>query len=153
MESKNLTIFDVAKWFLNKESMTNKKLQKLCWYAYSWFIYLNNENSERINNKLFFADFRAWVHGPVNNELYNVYKQYGYFPIPKIESIDNEKYKDYEEYLENIYSVYGGMTGDGLEAQTHAETPWLNARVGLKPWQSSQNIINDKDIFKEYANR
>ena len=45
------------------------------------------------------------------------------------------------------------MTGDGLEAQTHEETPWLNARVGLKPWQSSQNIINDKDIFMEYANR
>ena len=61
--------------------------------------------------------------------------------------------KDKEEYLENIYSVYGGMTGDGLEAQTHEETPWLNARVGLKPWQSSQNIINDKDIFMEYANR
>lgn len=31
------TVFDVAEWFLSKESMTNKKLQKLCCYAQAWY--------------------------------------------------------------------------------------------------------------------
>ena len=30
---KKLNIFDVANWFLSKEEMTHKKLQKLCYYA------------------------------------------------------------------------------------------------------------------------
>ena len=149
----NLTIFDVADWFLHKESMTHKKLQKLCWYAYSWFIYLNNENSNRINNKLFAATFRAWVHGPVSNELYNEYKSYGYQLIPKIEDINLDKYDMFNKFLENVYSVYGILTADELEAQTHNEIPWKNARQGLKAWETSQNEITDIDIFKEYSVR
>ena len=30
------TIFDVADWFLSKEAMTPKKLQKLCYYYKAW---------------------------------------------------------------------------------------------------------------------
>lgn len=149
----NLTIFDVADWFLNRESMTHKKLQKLCWYAYSWFIYLNNENSKRIKNKLFSATFRAWVHGPVDNDLYNKYKINGYTPIPKKEHIELTKYDLYSKFLENVYSVYGVLTADELEAQTHEELPWKNARQGFKPWETSQKEINDIDIFEEYSSR
>lgn len=44
------TIFEVAKNFIDREpDMTPKKLQKLCWYAYSWYIFLNNEpNDEKL---------------------------------------------------------------------------------------------------------
>lgn len=149
----NLTIFDVADWFLHKESMTNKKLQKLCWYAYSWFIYLNNENPKRISNRLFEENFRAWIHGPVNNELYNKHKSNGYFEIPKLNKLNGEKYLGYTEFLEKIYNIYGNFDGDELEAQSHSEIPWINARKGLKAWETSQNIINDYDIFMEYSNR
>lgn len=31
------TVFDVAEWFLSKESMTNKNLQKLCYCAQAWY--------------------------------------------------------------------------------------------------------------------
>ena len=31
-----VTVFDVAQWFLAKESMTHKKLQKLIYYYYAW---------------------------------------------------------------------------------------------------------------------
>ena len=30
------TILDVAAWFLLKEDMTHKKIQKLCYYAEAW---------------------------------------------------------------------------------------------------------------------
>ncbi len=29
-------IFDVADWFLSKEAMPHKKLQKLCYYYKAW---------------------------------------------------------------------------------------------------------------------
>ena len=33
----------VSQWFLSKSSMTNKKLQKLCYYTYCWFIVFFND--------------------------------------------------------------------------------------------------------------
>ena len=42
-------IYDIAKWFLSQSSMTPKKLQKMVYYAYAWFITLMNEDA---NNKI-----------------------------------------------------------------------------------------------------
>ena len=52
MDNKVLTIFDVANYFRSKEEMTHKKLQKLVYYAYAWYIALYNENKDEIKNKL-----------------------------------------------------------------------------------------------------
>ena len=42
------TVYDVANWFLaNVENVTNKKLQKLVYYAYAWFLVFNNEYKGR----------------------------------------------------------------------------------------------------------
>lgn len=43
------TVYDIANWFLsNLENVTNKKLQKLVYYAYSWYLVFNNESAEDI---------------------------------------------------------------------------------------------------------
>ena len=42
----------VANYFLTKSELTPKKLQKLVYYSYSWFIALNNENENEINSLL-----------------------------------------------------------------------------------------------------
>ena len=81
---KKLNIFDVANWFLSKEEMTHKKLQKLCYYAYSWFIYIYNDNCNHIKNRLFDKIFVAWVHGPINVELYEKYKNNNFYKIEKV---------------------------------------------------------------------
>ena len=39
----------IAKYFLTKSELTPKKLQKLVYYSYSWFIALNNENADDIS--------------------------------------------------------------------------------------------------------
>ena len=66
----------LADAFLSFEPMTNKKLQKLCYYAKAWHLSLCDEN---IINE----DFEAWIHGPVCPQLYQTYKGYGFDKIPK----------------------------------------------------------------------
>ena len=148
----NITIFDVAEWFLFQESMTHKKLQKLCYYAYSWFIYLNNDDYNNIQNRLFNYIFEAWVHGPVNRELYNKYSHYGWQEIPKKDEFPNNL-NNLNEYLQSIWQVYGGYNGDQLESISHQEKPWQNERIGLEPYESSNKKISEIDMFMEYATR
>lgn len=148
----NLTIFDIANWFLFQESMTHKKLQKLCYYAYSWFIYLNNDDYNNIQNRLFEEKFEAWVHGPVNRALYTKYAHHGWKNIPKSNKIP-ENLGNIDGFLQNIWQVYGKYNGDQLESISHQEKPWQNARIGLEPYESSNKWMSEIDMFMEYASR
>ena len=48
------TVYDIANWFLsNLEKVTNKKLQKLVYYAYSWYLVFNNESADNIEWRFF----------------------------------------------------------------------------------------------------
>lgn len=136
------TVFDIANWFLSKESMTHKKLQKLCYYAQAWYLALYDE-------KLIDGDFEAWIHGPVNPYLYYEYKDYRWNEIRKKRkkpSLDNTT----NDFLERVWATYGDCDGHQLEAFTHEETPWINARKGLGPWESSKNIISTEDMKNYY---
>src|SRR5690625_3571632 len=144
-EGRNMkpkTVFDVANFFLsrNEENMTHKKLQKLCYYAYSWSLALRNKY-------LFEEEFQAWVHGPVSPTLYRKYKTFGWQPIPTTESPDFEE--EELEVLEEVYRTYGQFTGDELESLTHAEKPWIEARDSLAPYEPSRNSLNP-NLIKEY---
>lgn len=136
-----LSINDVADTFLYLKAQTPKKLQKLCYYAYAWFLAFYDE-------KLFEEKFEAWVHGPVNPDLYQKYKTYGWNEIPqKTDIIPNP---DLLAYVRNVYHAYGDFDGDALESLTHQEDPWKKARGTLSPWESSNNVIQDDDIMKYY---
>ena len=139
------TIKDVAKWFLTKESMTHKKLQKLCYYYVAWSYALYNK--VELKN----PEFEAWVHGPVSPSVYNSYFEYKWSPIPKVESIEN-KFSEEEIYLlESVWLTYGDKCGDELEAITHAETPWLEARRGLGEDERSNNEISPETMKSYYS--
>ena len=62
-----MDILDVARTFLYMDSMSHKKLQKLCYYAQAWYVTIKNK-------PLFEDDIEAWVHGPVVPSLYSQYK-------------------------------------------------------------------------------
>lgn len=148
------TVNDVANWFLaNMENVTNKKLQKLAYYAYSWHLVLNNDIVERLDVKLFDNKFEAWVHGAVYPDLYFAYRQYGSGYIPKYTDDVAEFSSDDLEVLNQIVEVYGGYTGNQLESICHQESPWQNARAGLNPYDASNNPIEDSEIFKCYSAR
>ena len=147
------SIYQIAKWFLLKEeNMSNKKLQKLCWYAYSWHIFLNSDPEDSKLQKLIdIAGAEAWLHGPTFRDLYMDYRycNYCYTKKANIGNFD----KNTLEFLERIWSVYGHFDGYQLEEMTHNEKPWINARKGVDKFQACTNLINDYDVFEKYLNR
>ncbi len=46
IKDKEIESSTIANYFLTKSKLTPKKIQKLVYYAYSWFIALNNNNFE-----------------------------------------------------------------------------------------------------------
>ena len=137
-------VSDIANWFLSKASMTPKKLQKLCYYYKAWGLALYDEDL------LPTAEFQAWVHGPVCPELYQEYKDYGWNEIPQYVGT-LFAFTDKEiEVLESIWLTYGDMSANALEAQTHKESPWRNARIGLGEFESSEEPIKNDDMQRFY---
>lgn len=149
---KKITIFDVANWFLSKESMSPKKLQKIVYYAYSWFLTLMNESESDLSNKLFNSRIEAWVHGPVFPELYRRYKDKGWGAIVLDEKLPTFE-DDVLDIFEQVWEVYGGYTGNQLESITHQEEPWIKARDGCNEYDICKNEITDKSIFSYYIER
>lgn len=140
------SISDIADWFISKEPMTNKKLQKLCYYAQAWHCALHN-GKPLVNDR-----FEAWVHGPVCPNLYHQYKDYGWEEISKpSRKVDKIGFtKEEIDFLESVWMTYGDMSGHELESLTHTEPPWKKQRRGLEPWQLSNAEINQRDMAKYY---
>lgn len=138
-------IFNIADWFLSKQSMTPKKLQKLCYYYKAWGLALYNKDL------LPGTDFQAWVHGPVNPQLYAAYKDYGWNDIPKkpiVPGVFSEKEQD---VLDSVWLTYGGMSANALEAQSHTEEPWRRARSGISEYENCTVVIRPewmRDYYK-----
>jgi len=150
------TIELVAMWFLYMSSMSNKKLQKMCYYAYCWFIVFFNDieliTEDNCNSiRVLCADrFQAWIHGPVSPRLYGRYKEYGWRNIPK--SVSKPTLPDeLESLLQQVWDAYGSFTADELESISHEEMPWKNARKGINNGEACSNEISDYDILKYYS--
>lgn len=139
------SVFDIAKWFLNKESMTHKKLQKLCYYAQAWHLALLKE-------PLFEDEIQAWIHGPVIPTLYPYYADYRWLNIPKVSDKPNFDERT-DDLLEAVFATYGEFTGDQLERLTHSEIPWLEARGDLKPFESCEIPISRDTMQKYYGQK
>ena len=77
-------IEDVADFFLkivdreSESTITPLKLQKILYYAQGYYLAIHDK-------ELFPEEFEAWAHGPVNEEIYNKYRDYGYQSIPEPE--------------------------------------------------------------------
>lgn len=137
-ELQSDSIFQLAKAFLSIESMTHKKLQKLCYYAKAWYLALYDTN-------LVTEPFQAWVHGAVQPALYHHYKRYGYSMIPKVEETKDIP-EEFMSFAHEVFDSYGHLTGDELEAINHLEDPWKNARGTCQPWESCENVISENDM-------
>ena len=139
---RDVTIFDVANWFLSKEAMTPKKLQKLVYYAYAWNYALRKK-------ELFPATYEAWVHGPVCRALWQKYNNYGWNDIEKVAvapTFDNAT----TDLLESVWLTYGEKSANELEALTHRDEPWQKAREGVPPMEPCTNKISKEDIQSFY---
>lgn len=147
------TIYDVAKYFLEKEpNMSHKKLQKLCWYAYSWdrFINYNEEVNALDETFIEYERAEAWIHGAV---FPNLYIDVRYEFRKKITSANSDLKTEVISFLNNIYNIYGKYTGEELESINHQEKPWLNARIGCHTFQQCKKELQLSDIIEEYKSR
>ena len=135
-------IYSLAKAFLYIAPMTNKKLQKMCYYAKAWYLALYDEN-------LISEQFQAWVHGAVQPALYQRYKSYGFDYIPKNENISGVP-EHFIAFAQEIYDSYGSFSGDQLERLNHQELPWINARGECNPWENCSNEISEDDMKAYY---
>jgi uncharacterized phage-associated protein len=150
---KKMTALSVAEYFLflskrDRTPITNKKLQKLVYYAQAWALVLRKK-------PLYNDIIEAWVHGPVIKKVYDKYKKYGFSYI--IEPISPSAEKDVDlairKLLDNVWSVYGGFDASYLEMLTHSETPWKDARNGLAIHENSDNEITHKAMRTYYAEK
>lgn len=136
-----LTPKDVAEFFLKLsnpeegDAISNLKIQKLVYYAQGFSLALYNK-------PLFEEDIVAWMHGPVVESLYHLYKQYGTGAIPEPEKFDINKYsKEEQELLKDVYWVYGQYSAWKLRNLTHEDRPYK---------ETEPNQIITKELLKEY---
>lgn len=141
-------ICTIADWFLMHESMTHKKLQKLLYFSYGYYIASYNDSVLKLDNEMFENDFEAWVHGPVSPKIYNLYRDAGYRMISKDECEPVILTEKVEDVLFFVLNKYMDKDGDDLEKMTHNQFPWMNAREGLSPIEPSNNPITKEDIYR-----
>ena len=104
---------------------------------------------------MFFEDCRAWVHGPVFEEIYNLFKEFKYNPIDDarfaILEGSEEALTDNERVIINlVLNTFGMYGGKALERITHKEEPWLAARKGYDDGIPSQEIIPKESIQRYF---
>lgn len=150
IKDNEINSYNIADFFLTKDDLTPKKIQKLVYYAYSWFIALNNQSEDQIDSVLFDEVPEAWLHGPVFPSLYSKFKSYNWNEVPKNNKEIKFKNNDIMSFLNDIWNKFGAYSADELEYMTHQELPWINARKNSKSDEKSNNKISLKDIFNFY---
>lgn len=112
-------------------NLTPMKLQKLMFFAQSWYLKSNN-------TPLFDGYFERWQYGPVLPEIYHEFKIFGAKNITNfgfsmwnefqtVPSTDEQVIK----FLEQIINAYGTYSGTQLSWMTHQpETAWSKGKVG-----------------------
>ena len=128
------------------------KLQKLLYYSQAWHLAFTGE-------QLFKEDFQAWIHGPVNREVYDFYKE----SKTMYSLIYNGEVKDTEiaskldinviTHVNNILETYSPFSATELEIMTHNEDPWIVARKGYEPHERCAEIIDPQLMMSYYRAR
>lgn len=150
MKEKQVEIYDIADWFLIHEPMTHKKLQKLLYFSYGYYLATYNINESKLNNEIFTNDFEAWVHGPVSPKIYSAYKSAGYSLIKKNIVSPIILSNEVEKVLFFVLGKYKSYDGDQLERITHNQLPWIKARNGISAIEPCSNPILSEDIYKYF---
>lgn len=133
-------------------SLSVLKHQKILYYVQAW--HLAFEGVPAFDGK-----FQAWIHGPVNREIYNTYKDKKYiYSDLSIKDIQDEKFyekinTDLRTHIDTIIESYSKFTATELELMTHEEEPWIKAREGYSPNARCEVNIDEELMRKYYSDR
>lgn len=138
----------IAYVFEKLEEVTPLMLQKLLYFIQGIY-------SALYGRPIFEEDCRAWVHGPVYPEVYELFRDFKYNPIDDARfalfegTADalTEEEKNVIDLVVNTFGMYGGKI---LERITHNETPWKEARKGYGDSIPSSELLSKERIMKYY---
>lgn len=149
------TINDVCDYIISKvaqDGLSLLKLQKLLYYCQAWHLAFDK-------GQLFRGRFQAWVHGPVNREIYDRFKDKKalYDAVSDDDIRADFSYEnitvEQRAHIDAVLNVYCKFTGDQLEAMTHEEEPWITARCGIPLHQRCENNIDEELMGGYYKSR
>jgi uncharacterized phage-associated protein len=97
------------------------KLQKLAYYCQGYHLALTDSPA-------FDGDVKAWAHGPVVPELYQMYRANGQAVIstPEGEDFSAHLTSSVQKVLDWVLDLYGNIGSWTLRNRTHQEAPWRN---------------------------
>lgn len=146
-----INVNNLADYILFKYGpMSHLKLQKLVYYSEAYHL-------AYFQQSLITEDFEAWVHGPVCVELYHglkgnsrLYSDVGFTGDYDPEILLQQQLSTGQiDVISEILSALSNWSGSELEASTHKELPWINARQGYGPADIC-NVKISKSLMLSY---
>ena len=137
----------IAYIFSALHEVTPLTLQKLLYY-------IQGNYAAIYDKSLFDAPCEAWVHGPVYRNVYNLFRDFKYNPIDDDRFVPLKESAlpltpEAKEVVDRVLDTFGMYSGKVLESITHKEAPWLDARRGFLPDETSHAEIS-LDAMKAY---
>lgn len=138
----------IAYVFEKLEEVTPLMLQKLLYFIQGVY-------SALYEKPIFEEDCRAWVHGPVYPEVYELFRDFKYNPIDDarfalLEGTADALTEEEKKVIDLVVNTFGMYGGKVLERITHNEAPWKEARKGYGDSIPSSELLPKERIMKYY---
>ena len=138
----------IAYIFEKLEEVTPLMLQKLLYFIQGVY-------SALYGKPIFEEDCRAWIHGPVYPEVYDLFRDFKYNPIDDarfalLEGTEDALTDDEKRVIDLVANTFGMYGGKVLEKITHNEDPWMEARKGYGNSIPSSELLPKERIMKYY---
>lgn len=131
----------------NYGPMSHLKLQKLLFYCEAYHLAYFDE-------ELTGDSFEAWVHGPVSRKVYDQLKsvsmlyadiKYNGDNTPN-DLFDSQLISTQKEFISDVLNNLSSWKDIELEASTHNELPWIEARAGYSAGDKCDKEISKKTM-------
>ena len=138
----------IAYVFGKLEEVTPLMLQKLLYFIQGVY-------SALYGSPIFTEDCRAWIHGPVYPEVYDLFRDFKYNPIDDarfalLEGTADALTDDEKRVIDLVVNTFGIYGGKVLERITHNEDPWKEARKGYGDSIPSSELLQKERIMEYY---
>ncbi|GAA2566566.1 hypothetical protein GCM10010435_44820 [Winogradskya consettensis] len=107
------------------------RLQKILYYVQSWHLAVRGE-------PLFGGHFEAWPEGPVLPEVLNDRR----YELSQTLELDDQVV----DLIELVVRTYGFLASDELASLVKTETPWWEARRGLREGTPGPAVISSASM-------
>lgn len=139
----------IASIFEKMEEVTPLMLQKLLYFIQGVYSALYGE-------PVFKEDCRAWIHGPVYPEVYELFRDFKYNPIEDarfalLEGNQDELTEREKKAIDLVVNTFGIYSGKVMERITHNESPWMEARRGYGDRIPSNELLPKEKIMQYYT--